>query len=120
MSHMTCLEKDKSERLMVVSVLSCLYESQDYGYQLLMKLSRFGMDPTEVLPATLYRVLRKLEAQELIASHWADSSQGPKQRHYRITDKGQVSYRAWLERLSTRKQQIQLILDAAIKQGVIA
>lgn len=119
MKEMQCLQKDKSERLMVVSVLSCLYEEEDYGYQLLAKLSRFGIDVKAVRPATLYRVLRKLEEQGMIASRWTDSSQGPNQRLYTITPQGFNAYLAWLARLKERQHQIYLLLDKAKEQGVI-
>lgn len=74
--------------LLAAWLLLLLENSVSYGYELRHELDarRIKIDP-----ATLYRLLRKLESSGWLESRWMESSAGPRRRFYRVTAKGRRS-----------------------------
>jgi len=70
---------------LVLAVLSQLKEEQ-YGYSLKKLLSAGGI---EIEEGTLYPLLRRLEATELLESEWRLGDGRPR-RYYRISARGRV------------------------------
>lgn len=68
---------------LVISVLSQLKEAQ-YGYSLVQSLSDKGLTIDQ---STLYPLLRRLEKQELLDSHWLTDEARPR-RYYVLNSKG--------------------------------
>ena len=56
-----------------------------YGYQLQKDLSEDGIN---IDITRLYRILNDMSKAELLTSRWAKSKEGPKQKQYRIGEKG--------------------------------
>lgn len=73
--------------VLVLAVLSQLRERQ-YGYSLRQALEEGGMPIEE---GTLYPLLRRLEAQGLLASEW-DLGSAPPRRYYRLNAEGQRAF----------------------------
>ena len=71
--------------VLVLAVLSQLRDAQ-YGYSLRQALAERGMPIEE---GTLYPLLRRLEAQGLLASEWRIED-GPPRRYYRLNDAGEA------------------------------
>ena len=69
--------------VLVLAVLSQLRQRQ-YGYSLRQALVEGGMPVEE---GTLYPLLRRLEAQGLLASEW-DTATTPPRRYYRLNAAG--------------------------------
>lgn len=69
--------------VLVLAVLSQLRQRQ-YGYSLRQALADGGMPIEE---GTLYPLLRRLEAQGLLASQW-DTATAPPRRYYRLNAEG--------------------------------
>jgi PadR family transcriptional regulator PadR len=67
-------------------LLLLLRTEPSYGYMLRRELSVRGL---EIESGTLYRSLRDLEGDGLIASRWMDPGAGPRARVYTITPSGQ-------------------------------
>jgi PadR family transcriptional regulator PadR len=67
----------------VLAVLSRLKQEQ-YGYSLKRSLSEAGVEIDE---GTLYPLLRRLEGQGLLESHWSIQQERPR-RYYRISAAG--------------------------------
>ncbi len=67
----------------VLAVLSQLKQEQ-YGYSLKRALSEAGVEIDE---GTLYPLLRRLESQGLLESHWSLEQERPR-RYYRISSAG--------------------------------
>lgn len=67
-------------------VLLLLREQPDHGYDLSVRLEPLGFGPED--HGRLYRTLRRLEDEELVASHWAPSHHGPDRRVYALTEPG--------------------------------
>ena len=61
--------------------------SSGYGYDLRRELRLRGV---ALDPAVLYRSLREMESQGLIASRWVHSEEGPRRRVYSITAAGEA------------------------------
>lgn len=57
-----------------------------HGYALLERLDELGI--AEVDQSGLYRVLRAMEHDGLLASHWESSPHGPDRRVYAVTPTG--------------------------------
>ncbi len=75
--------------VVVLAVLSRLQVPQ-YGYSLKQALAEGGMPIEE---GTLYPLLRRLEAQGLLASEW-NTGFAPPRRYYRLSDEGQRAFAA--------------------------
>lgn len=78
---------------LVPTVLLLLRDLSSYGYDLMKALSGFGF--AMLNPGPLYRMLRQMERDGLVRSHWDTSRQGPARRVYSITDAGEAYLRLW-------------------------
>jgi PadR family transcriptional regulator, regulatory protein PadR len=76
-------EQDLRKGVLVLAVLSQLRTKQ-YGYSLRQALAERGMPIEE---GTLYPLLRRLEAQGLLDSHWQVDG-GPPRRYYVVSTAG--------------------------------
>ena len=69
--------------VIILSVLSQLNEEQ-YGYSLMKRLEEQGM---QIDQGTLYPLLRRLEDQDLLESHWQVETSRPR-RYYQLSNFG--------------------------------
>lgn len=83
-------------------LLLLLREHPSHGYDLLERLRSFGFAGDD--PGGLYRALRRLEQDGLVASAWEPSSAGPERRSYRLT-------RAGMEELHRRAKELAELQD---------
>ena len=94
--------------VLVLAVLSQLGGWQ-YGYSLRQVLAELGLPIEE---GTLYPLLRRLEAQGLLASEWRIEN-GPPRRYYRLSGQGKRMHTdlkaSWRELVS--------IMDRVLKNG---
>lgn len=74
-------------------VLLLTAESESHGYDLLDRLSSLGVVGADA--GGLYRVLRSMEQEGLLASRWETSDAGPARRTYTLTDDGMDWLHAW-------------------------
>src|SRR5262245_8295113 len=78
-------------------LLLLLREQEAHGYDLLVRLDGFGFDGSD--PGGVYKTLRRLENDGLVASRWEASSTGPRKRVYGLTEPG-------LDALDTRASEL--------------
>lgn len=78
-------------------LLLLLREQSAHGYDLLERLRALGFSGDD--PGGLYRTLRALERDGLVASAWEPSAAGPDRRSYRLT-------RAGMEELHRRAKEL--------------
>jgi PadR family transcriptional regulator PadR len=57
-----------------------------YGYNIGTHLSRRRLG--SITGGTLYPLLKRLEADGLVTTHWREGHQGPGRKHYRLTAPG--------------------------------
>lgn len=75
-------------------LLLSLQQWQSYGYELMQRLAVFGFEAID--PGSVYRSLRQLEKDGLVASDWdTSSSQGPARRMYSLTESGEAYLNTW-------------------------
>lgn len=80
-------------------VLAALVDDERYGYELAQRLEAAGLG--RVKGGTLYPLLARLQAADLISASWRAGERGPGRRYYAITESGRATLRdqgtAWLE-----------------------
>src|SRR5262245_1377557 len=86
------------ERFVEPALLLLLEERPAHGYELLERLPPLtGSERVDM--GNLYRFLRALEEEGLVASEWDASAPGPAKRRYELTDDGRRLLMNWVEAL---------------------
>ena len=75
-------------------LLLLLKEQPGYGYDLVARLKKLGMDDH---PAAVYRALRALEEKHAVSSQWHTTATGPARHMYRLTPLGEEQLHAAVE-----------------------
>ena len=78
----------KSERYIQPSILMALKIKPSYGYELIQGICQFGFVEGQAPPGMIYRHLRDLEKNGLVASEWETDGTGPAKRVYQLTADG--------------------------------
>jgi len=86
-----------SRNWLVPVLLLMLREWRSYGYELMEKLSAFGLSAMN--PGTFYRTLRQMEKDGMVSSTWDTSEAGPAKRVYSITEAGETYLKFWAQSL---------------------
>ena len=94
-----------SKNWLVPVLLLMLRQWSSYGYELMEKMSTFGL--VAMNPGTFYRTLRQMEKDGMVSSSWDTSEGGPARRMYSITDAGEAYLNYWAESLN----QYQRMMD---------
>ncbi|MGE4299065.1 MAG: PadR family transcriptional regulator [Desulfovibrionaceae bacterium] len=87
--------RGKAERYMQPCILLALLEKPTYGYELLKDIKQYGFIEGQTPPGMLYRHLRQMEEDGLVASHWETEESGPAKRMYTISDAGHEALLVW-------------------------
>lgn len=91
------------------AILVLLLEQESHGYELLARIAELGFEARD--SASLYGVLRGMEAENLVASSWDTSTQGgPPRRIYAITPGGRQHLSEFAPLLEKQHRAIQLML----------
>ncbi len=98
--------------LLEPAVLAALTNATSHGYDLRTAVEELTGGVLVVDPGGLYRALRRMEDDGLVASTWTEGEHGPQRRMYRITDEGREVVGAWAERLAARRMALDGILRA--------
>jgi PadR family transcriptional regulator, regulatory protein PadR len=91
---------------LVLAVLGQLREEQ-YGYSLKQRLSERGLEVNE---GTLYPLMRRLESQGLLESHWEVVDDTRPRRYYRISPEGEII----LNTLITEWQNLATVIEGLL------
>ena len=86
----------KYERYIQASILLALKIKSSYGYELIQEIPRFGFFESQAPPGMIYRHLRDLEENGLVASQWETQETGPAKRVYQLTDEGLAALEFWI------------------------
>ena len=102
--------RGRIEQFQVAALLLLLRERPAHGYDLLEHLPELtGADRVDV--GNLYRVLRTLEEEGLVASAWDDTLAGPAKRTYEITPTGREALERWARALDETRERIERFLQ---------
>jgi PadR family transcriptional regulator, regulatory protein PadR len=101
MHHMAggCGIGSMSNRFMRPYILLLLAEEPAHGYELIGRLSSFGIDQSSTDPSILYRVLRMMETEGLLVSKLDPSGSGPARKVYELTAEGHEVLDMWAVKL---------------------
>lgn len=83
-------------RFMEPCLLLLLHRGSSHGYSLQDELKEFGFAEAPVDPSMVYRALREMEAQGLVASAWDTEGSGPPRRVYQLTRQGNQYLAQWV------------------------
>lgn len=70
------------------AVLALVEARERYGYDLVVELSESGLVASE---GSVYPLLARLRADELVVTTWQESESGPPRRYYRLTPAGRAA-----------------------------
>src|SRR5256885_13860538 len=102
--------RGRIERFVEPAILLLLSEQVSHGYELLERLAE--LIPGERIDmGNLYRLLRALEEDGLVRSHWDESLPGPAKRTYELTDDGRDLLAAWAKALLQTQDVVSAFVD---------
>jgi PadR family transcriptional regulator PadR len=108
--------RPRVERFGEAALLVLLSERPTHGYELLERLPALvGEERVDV--GNLYRVLRALEDEGVVASEWHADLPGPAKRTYSLTDDGRALLAAWLDALDALRGDVSDFLERARTKG---
>jgi PadR family transcriptional regulator, regulatory protein PadR len=99
------------ERFVEPALLLLLAERPMHGYELLERLPELAREERRVDLGNLYRLLRSLEEDGIVASEWDETLPGPAKRTYRLTDSGRELLARWVEALGDARDVITAFID---------
>ncbi|MBI2846124.1 MAG: helix-turn-helix transcriptional regulator [Chloroflexi bacterium] len=105
------------ERFVEPCILLLLSEEPRHGYSLREELAKREFTPGEPDFGYLYRTLRRMEAEGLVSSKWAEEGPGPLKRIYSLTPRGQEFLKVWAEGLLKTKEALQNFFTAYQRQN---
>ena len=94
-----------SKNWLVPVLLLMLRQWSSYGYELMEKMSNFGL--AAMNPGTFYRTLRQMEKDGMVSSNWDTSEGGPARRVYSITDAGEAYLNYWAQSLNQYQRMME-------------
>ena len=100
--------------LLEPALLAVLAARPAHGYDLRLSLDELTGGVLSIDAGGLYRILRRMEDDGLVASVWETGEHGPQRRTYRLTGDGLDVLRCWVDRLDGRRRAIDGILAAAV------
>lgn len=101
----------KRERYLQPSILLSLKQNPSYGYEIIGALQRFGFIQGTAPPGMIYRHLRQLEADGLVASHWETLGAGPAKRIYEVTDEGNEALELWIAHMELLRDRLTAFVE---------
>ena len=94
-------------------LLLLLREGEAHGYDLIERVLDFGFTDSD--PGALYRTLRRLEADGLVASSWTPSETGPPKRVYALSQAGLEELDRRAADLAEGERRIDAFLDRYLR-----
>jgi PadR family transcriptional regulator PadR len=96
----------KTERYIQPSILMTLRSKPSYGYELIHEISQFGFVEGQAPPGMIYRHLRDLEENGLVASDWETEGTGPAKRVYQLTEEGSEVLEYWITYMKKQAERL--------------
>lgn len=102
----------KPQRYVQPSLLLALRGGASYGYELIQTIGDYGFLRGDAPPGMVYRHLRQMDEEGLVASKWDAEGDGPAKRVYSITAEGLEVLEAWILHMERQRDT----LDSFIKR----
>lgn len=100
------LNKEMLKGTIDILILSVLKEQDNYGYEISKIIKTKSGDLFEILEATMYLALKRLEKQNAVEAYWGTETGGGRRRYFKITDLGSKQL---AQLTSDWKQTVQLV-----------
>ena len=95
------------------ALLLLLHRKPYHGYGLMEDLLSLGLEEYPMDSSAVYRTLRNLEDEGMVASQWdVEVSAGPPRRVYTITPAGEDHLTRWIEDLRATQRMLQRFIEA--------
>jgi DNA-binding PadR family transcriptional regulator len=88
-----------------------------HGYELIEHVPEVAGEEVRVDVGNLYRVLRALEEEGIVASEWSADLPGPAKRTYELTESGRRLLDLWAEALEETNKVIAAFLARYQHEG---
>lgn len=82
------LNKEMLKGTIDILILSVLSNGDNYGYGISRIIKMKTEGAFEILEATMYLALKRLESQKAIDFYWGDESGGGRRKYFKITELG--------------------------------
>ena len=105
-----CWPGERPPKFLRPYLLLLLLKHESHGYELFERLKNMGFDYTSQDAGYVYRKLRAMESEGLIASEWDTRGIGPAKRIYKLTPKGFISLGEWAKSLEQLKSNLEQFL----------
>lgn len=93
------------------ALLLALRDGTAHGYDLADQIAdHLGLERID--HGNLYRGLRRLEDEGIVASEWNDGEPGRSKRTYTLTSAGEELLEAWAQTLQFTKERLSALLDS--------
>ena len=89
-----------------------LLDGPTHGYELLEYVQCYGLSSVDL--AGIYRTLRQMDHDEMVASTWEPSDAGPARRVYALTERGTDAAEGYLAAMKRARAHIDRLLTAAL------
>ena len=89
-------------------VLALLQSGDRYGFEITRELA--AADGLVTSEGTVYPILTRLRNVGLVDTYWQESSEGPPRRYYRITSKGELALKPFVEQWERFRDAVDSIL----------
>ncbi len=99
------------ERFVEPALLLLLAERPRHGYDLVERLPEVTGDTRRVDMGNLYRLLRALEREDVVASSWDEGAAGPARRIYKLTEAGRSLLDRWAESLPAVRSAVDAFIE---------
>ena len=104
------------ERFGEPGLLVLLADGPTHGYQLLERLPDV-VRQERVDVGNVYRELRALEDEGIVASEWRGDLPGPAKRTYTLTAAGEAALASWLDALEALRDELNVFVERARRGG---
>jgi PadR family transcriptional regulator PadR len=88
MSVAEAVQVQLKKGVLELCVLALLSRGDGYGYEIASRLAQ-GIGMGE---GTIYPLMRRMQADGLVATYLVESPSGPSRKYYRLTDAGRASF----------------------------
>ncbi|MBZ2174290.1 PadR family transcriptional regulator [Schnuerera sp. xch1] len=82
------MNKEMLKGTIDILILSVLNQGDNYGYEISRTIKTRTEGLFEILEATMYLALKRLEKQKAIDFYWGNESGGGRRKYYKITESG--------------------------------
>ncbi len=107
----TYMREGPGKRFIEPRLLFLLSQGPAHGYELIGRMQEVPLPGPLPDTGAVYRALRKMESEGLVASRWADAERGPRRKVYRITAKGKERLAVWVEAIRGRVELLLRFLE---------